>query len=259
MSSNYLEVRFKDRTAIVQLNRPEKRNALNSEMASAIKQAFEALNTREDIRSIVIKGHQEAFCAGADLQYLQKLQAFSREENEADSRNLKEMFQTIYNSPKVTIAQVEGPALAGGCGLTAVCDYVFASPNAMFGYTESKIGFIPAIVMVYVLRKFGEGLSRHYLMSGKVIGAEEAQKIGWVFQVLPQEELEEKVLEFANQLALKSSGQSIQGIKEMIAKVQELTLEDALEYAVKSNAIARETRDCKSGIQSFLEKKKILW
>lgn len=259
METNYLEISIYHRTAIVQLNRPEKRNALNREMASALMQVFEELNDRKDIRAIVIKGHKEAFCAGADLQYLQQLQNFSRKENEEDSHNLKEMFDAIYKSPKVTIAQVDGPALAGGCGLTAVCDYVFASPNALFGYTESKIGFIPAIVMVYVLRKYGEGLSRHYLMSGKVIGAVEAQKLGWVFQVVPEKELEEKVLEFAHQMALKCSGHSIQGIKEMIANIQDLSLENALEYAVKSNAIARETDDCRSGIQSFLEKKKIIW
>lgn len=259
MSSDYLHYSIEGRNAIVQLNRPEKRNALNKEMAEALKDVFIELNETKEVRCIIIKGHQDAFCAGADLAYLKQLRANSRQENEADSRNLQEMFDCIYRSPKVVMAQVEGPALAGGCGLTAVCDYVFATPEAKFGYTESKIGFVPAIVMVYVLRKFGEGPSRHYFLSGKVIDAKEAKQLGWVFEMVPSEEISNHVLSFANKLASRSSADSIAKIKEMISHVQDNPLNLALEYAVQMNALARETEDCKKGINSFLEKKKLSW
>ena len=139
----------KDRIGFITLNRPEKRNALSFELIAEMKNAFNQADKDERVKVIVLRANGETFCAGADLDGLQKLQNFSREENLEDSRHLKELFYKIYTLNKVVIAQVQGHALAGGCGLAIVCDFVYAVPEAKFGYTEVKIGFVPSIVMVF--------------------------------------------------------------------------------------------------------------
>ena len=138
-----------DRVGYITLNRPEKRNALSGEMVTELKAAFAKADEDESVKVIVLKASGEAFCAGADLAYLQQLQKFSLEENVKDSNHLKDLFLQIYQLKKVVIAQVQGHALAGGCGLATICDFVFAIPEAKFGYTEVKIGFIPALVSVF--------------------------------------------------------------------------------------------------------------
>jgi methylglutaconyl-CoA hydratase len=158
--SNLVQYEVKDRVGYITLNRPEKRNALSYEMVSEIKLAFMNAEADKECKVIVIKGSGEAFCAGADLAYLQKLQTNTFDENLADSRHLMELFQFIYHSKKVVISQINGPALAGGCGLASVCDFSFATPESTFGYTEVKIGFVPAIVMVFLVRKVAEKNAR---------------------------------------------------------------------------------------------------
>ena len=146
----------KDRVGYITLNRPEKRNALSSELVTALKEAFATAKNDRDVKVIVLKANGESFCAGADLAYLQQLQQFSFQENLADSNHLKDLFLQIYQLEKVVVAQVQGHALAGGCGLATICDFVFAVPEAKFGYTEVKIGFIPALVSIFLIRKIGE-------------------------------------------------------------------------------------------------------
>src|SRR5689334_9069020 len=161
----------------ITLSRPEKRNALSFELVSELKAAFTALEMDATVKIIILKAQGEAFCAGADLGYLQQLQHFSFEENLADSNHLKELFLQIYTLKKVVIAQVQGHALAGGCGLATVCDFSFTVPEAKFGYTEVKIGFIPAIVMIFLLRKIGEARSKQLLLSGELITADDAMRL----------------------------------------------------------------------------------
>jgi methylglutaconyl-CoA hydratase len=163
-----------DQTASITLNRPEKRNALSPELVTELKNAFNKAEQDAAVKVVVLKANGESFCAGADLGYLQQLQNFSFEENLADSNHLKEFFLKIYTLNKVVIAQVQGHALAGGCGLAAVCDFTFAVPEAKFGYTEVRIGFIPALVSVFLIRKLGEQKARHLLLTGEIIKAEAA-------------------------------------------------------------------------------------
>ena len=148
-----VEYEAKDRIGFLTLNRPTKRNALNHELVTELLLGFQKAASDDSVKVIVLRANGETFCAGADLVYLQQMQKFSYEENLSDSLQLKELFLQIYTSKKVVIAQVQGAALAGGCGLITVCDFVFAVPEAKFGYTEVKIGFVPAIVMVFLLRK----------------------------------------------------------------------------------------------------------
>src|SRR5690606_37115012 len=175
-----IDLQIHDRVARITLNRPEKRNALNDEMASKLHDILRELQANPEVRALIIKGAGEAFCAGADLGYLQKLQNNSFEENLADSNSLMQMFKALYHFKGISIAQVEGPALAGGCGLAGLCDFTFASEKAVFGYTEVKIGFIPAIVSVFLGPKIGENKAVEMLLSGKLYNAEESLKMGLI-------------------------------------------------------------------------------
>jgi methylglutaconyl-CoA hydratase len=254
-----IEYSTSNRIGYITLNRPEKRNALSFELVQELKDAFGRAAKDDSVKIIVLRAQGEAFCAGADLAYLQNLQTFSYEENLADSNHLKELFYQIYTLPKVVIAQVQGHALAGGCGLASVCDFSFAVPEAKFGYTEVKIGFIPAIVMVFLIRKIGEGKARQLLLSGDVIKSDEALTLGLINKIVSREKLEEEVLTFAQQLITSNSSQSMMLTKKMIAEVQSLSLNDALSFASASNAQARGSEDCKRGIAAFLNKEKIAW
>lgn len=249
----------KDRIGFITLNRPDKRNALSFELITELKNAFDQADSDERVKVIVLKANGETFCAGADLDGLQKLQNFSREENLQDSRHLKELFYKIYTLNKVVIAQVQGHALAGGCGLATVCDFVYAVPEAKFGYTEVKIGFVPAIVMVFLIRKIGEQRSKHLLLSAELISGESAIQFGLVNKIVERENLESAVVEFANKLIKNNSGQSMSLTKRMIGEVQSMKLEDALAYAAEKNAEARASDDCKKGIRAFLNREDLNW
>lgn len=241
------------------LNRPEKRNALSSELVRELTKAFEQAEADPTVKVIILKAEGETFCAGADLAYLQQLQHFTFEENLADSNQLKELFLKIYTLKKVVIAQVQGHALAGGCGLATVCDFVFAVPDAKFGYTEVKIGFIPALVAVFLIRKIGEQRARQLLLSGDLIRAEEAYSLGLITKIIEAQDLEPTVIKFATRLIQTNSGQSMQSTKQLIAQVQALPLAEALSQAARMNAQARGTEDCKRGIAAFLNKQEIKW
>lgn len=249
----------KDRIGYITMNRPEKRNALNQEMVDALKDAFAQASADEGAKVIVLRAKGEAFCAGADLEYLKQLQNFTFEENLTDSQNLMSLFRQIYTLPKVVIAQVEGSALAGGSGLVTVCDFAFAVPEAKFGYTEVRIGFIPAIVATFLLRKIGEGRAKELLLTGRLILSQEAAQLGMITRVVEKSMIEKEVEAFALQLVNQTAAQSLATTKLLISEVQDLPLDEALEFAARENAKARATEDCKKGIDSFLQKKELKW
>jgi len=248
-----------NRIGYITLNRPEKRNALNSQMVTELKQAFNQASDDESCKVIVLRANGPAFSAGADLAYLQQLQKNSFEENYADSSHLKELFEQIYWHKKLVIAQVEGHAIAGGCGLATVCDFVFSVPEASYGYTEVKIGFVPAIVMFFLLRKVNEKTAKKLLLTGSVFSADKALEYDLINEVVAQEKIEEVVNAFASKLVAQCSADSLALTKEMIANIQSMEGHEALDYAAKSNARARESADCKRGIAAFLNKEKINW
>jgi methylglutaconyl-CoA hydratase len=170
-----------------------------------------------------------------------------------------QLFHQIYTLKKVVVAQVQGHALAGGCGLASICDFAFAVPEAKFGYTEVKIGFLPAIVSVFLLRKIGEARTKHLLLTGDVITAQVALEFGLVNFLASKEELAEKVRTFARRLCVENSAQSMGTTKEMLARIPEMPLEESLRYAAQMNAEARGSNDCRRGIAAFLNKEKITW
>jgi methylglutaconyl-CoA hydratase len=247
------------RVATLILNRPEKRNALSAELVSEMTAAMVQLNANDEVKVIVLRSADKPFCAGADLSYLAKLRDFSLAENEADSQALRRLFDLIYLSPKIVISQVEGPALAGGCGLATLADLCFATPEATFGYTEVKIGFIPALVMVYLREKIGGGVLRDLMLTGRVITADEAFNLGLVQRLVSTDNITSIVNQTAQELCESTSQQAVASIKEMLKTIPSMSRDQALDYAAKQNAVARGSEDCRKGIDAFLQKQPLKW
>ncbi len=258
-ATEFVRYEVTERVGYITLARAEKRNALNHEVVSELKWAFATAEDDENCKVVVLRAEGKVFCAGADLEYIQQLQKNDYHENLLDSTHLMELFRLIYTLKKVVIAQVHGHVIAGGCGLAAICDFGFTVPEAKFGYTEVKIGFIPAIVKVFLLRKIGEARAKQLLLTGDLISAEEAERYGLVNYVVPAPELEARVFAFAQKLCTENSRQSMEVTKEMIARVQGMGLEDGLQYAAEMNAVARSSEDCQRGIAAFLNKEALKW
>lgn len=259
MNSNLVLYEVNDRIGYITLNRPEKRNALSFELIDALKQTFSRAQKDETCKIVVLQARGDAFCAGADLAYLMQLQQNTYEENLTDSRHLMELFQILSTFPKIIISKVNGAALAGGCGLATVTDFCFASPESSFGYTEVKIGFIPALVMVFLTRRVSGSVARKLLLTGEIISASEAKKLQLITDVVEPDRLDSFIHQYATGLAKNTSPQSVATIKQMLLEIQQKTLEEGLEYAAEMNARARGEADCKKGIASFLNKEKIIW
>jgi methylglutaconyl-CoA hydratase len=259
MLSNLVLYSVADRIATISLNRPEKKNAFNPELVTALTAALLQASDDEEVKLIVLKAVGDVFSAGADLAYLQQLQQNSHEENVADSDNLKTLFTTIYYLPKVVIAQVEGHAIAGGCGLATVCDITFAVPEAKFGYTEVKLGFVPAIVSCFLIRKTSETIAKKILLTGDLFSAEEALAYNLITYVTNREEIDLKVSEFAKRLCDSASGNSLMVTKQLIGQTTNPGLERSLALAVQINARVRESEDFKRGIAAFISKEQIKW
>lgn len=250
---------IEQRIATISINRPEKRNALNPELVTLLTETLLKASEDDEVKVIVLKANGATFSAGADLAYLQQLQKNSYEENLADSERLKRLFTTIYYLPKIVIAQVEGHAIAGGCGLATVCDIIFSVPEASFGYTEVKLGFVPAIVSCFLVRKTSETIAKRILLTGELFSAEQALNYGLITFLSKAEEIELKVKEFALGLCTEASSNSLMVTKQLIGQTTNPQLEKSLSLAVQINARVRESEDFKKGIAAFISKEKISW
>lgn len=248
-----------NRIATITLNRPEKRNALNPELVASLTSFLVKAGNDDAVKVIVLKANGTAFSAGADLAYLQQLQHNTYKENLADSNHLKTLFTTILYLPKIVIAQVEGHAIAGGCGLATACDIIFAVPDASFGYTEVKLGFVPAIVSCLLMRKTSETIAKHILLTGELFSADAALKFNLITFVTERKEINQKVTDYALSLCNHSSANALKVTKQLINETTYAGLEESLTLAVKINAKVRESDDFKKGIASFLNKEKIKW
>lgn len=255
----FIKLVDKDRITHITIDRVDKKNALNEVVVKELKNAFQHAEDNSSTKVIILKAEGDVFCAGADLEYLQKLQNNTYEENLEDSTNLMELFKQIYNCPKPIIAQVQGHAIAGGCGLISVCDFVFAVPEALFGYTEVRLGFVPGIVMPFLIKRVGVASARELLLSGNLIEAEEAMFFKLITHVADEDVLQDEVAEFANRLVVKNSSTSMEMTKNLFKEVESMNFNDALNHAAKSNAKARETEDFKKGVGGFLKKEKVEW
>jgi methylglutaconyl-CoA hydratase len=241
------------------LHRPDKRNALSADLVAALRDALGDAEADAGVRVVVLTGAGKAFSAGADLAALEALQTASAEDNLADSRHLADLFTAIYRHPKPIVAKVNGHAIAGGCGLAAVCDFSLVASHARLGFTEVRIGFVPAIVSVFVLRKLGEAAARDLMLRGGLISADEAAAAGLVTRAVPADDLDDAVDALAHELATETSATAVTLTKRLLADVPGMGLDEAVAHAVQLNALARSTDDCRAGIASFLNKTDPPW
>jgi methylglutaconyl-CoA hydratase len=249
-----------DRAARITLDRPDRRNSLDDVMIAELASAFAAAGRDPAVRVVLLTGAGDVFCAGADLAYLSTLQGNDLEENRMDSGRLASLFRQIYELRKPVIAVVNGPALAGGCGLAAVCDFVVASrERATFGFPEVRIGFIPAIVTIFLVKRIGEGRAREMILRGHTVSAEEAGRLGLASAVVPHDELESSAAALAEELSTRCGPTAMGLSKELLARLGGLSTHEALEVAGNMNAAARMTAECKKGIAAFLDKRSLRW
>ena len=241
------------------LDRPEVRNALSAELVERLTGALVEAGRDDGVRVVVLTGSGKAFSAGADLAALQALGTASAEANLRDSETLARLFETIYTLPKPVVAKVQGHAIAGGCGLAAVCDVSLAAEGAKLGFTETRIGFVPAIVSVFVVRKLGEAAARDLLLRGRLIDAAEAERIGLVTRAVAPAELDAETDALCHELATETSASAVALTKRLLADVPSMGVAEGLSYAARLNALARSTDDCRAGVAAFLAKEDPPW
>src|SRR6266446_7075733 len=257
MTYKTLQLAFDSGVATLTLNRPDKRNAISYELIEDLIRALEEVKNSA-VRTLILTGAGKAFCSGMDLDDLKSLIGRTPEQNLEDSRKMVSLFRSLYEFPKLTIAAVNGAAIAGGTGLALLCDFTLAVPEAKFGYTEVRIGFVPAIVSTFLLRQVGEKIARDLLLTGRIIGAEEAQRIGLVNEIVSPENLLSRAGELAAQL-MENSPASLRYTKRLLSDAARAELDAQINAAVRENAAIRETADFREGVTSFLEKRKPKW
>jgi methylglutaconyl-CoA hydratase len=252
-----LTLAYEGPVAVITLNRPEKRNAISYELIDDVLGALAEIE-QSAAQIVILTGSGKAFCSGMDLDNLRSITGRSAEDNRADSATMAKLFRTLYEFPRVTIAAVNGPAIAGGCGLATLCDFTLASTEAKFGYTEVRIGFVPAIVSTFLLRQVGEKQARDLLLTGRIISAEEALRLGLASEVVAAEKLQERARELASSL-LQNSPASLLATKRLLKRYSSEELDRQIDAAVDENARIRTTDDFREGVTSFLEKRSPRW
>jgi methylglutaconyl-CoA hydratase len=243
--------------AKITLNRPEKRNALSFQLVAELIDALDEVQ-RSAAQILILTGAGKAFCAGMDLEELKTLTGKPHAENVADSKKMARIFRRLYEFPKPTIAAVNGAAIAGGTGLATMCDFTLAVPEAKFGYTEVRIGFVPAIVSSILVWQVGHKTARDLLLTARIFDAAEAYRLGLVNEVVGTEQLVKRARELAMQL-MENSPSSLQLTKKLINGFISAQLDAQIEQAVEENARIRQTADFREGVASFLEKRKPRW
>ena len=243
--------------ALITLNRPEKRNALSATMIGELMGALESVESSKE-QVAIITGAGKAFCAGMDLDALKALAAQSPEQNLADARRTAALFRRLWSFPKPLIAAVNGAALGGGCGIATLCDFTLAAPEAKFGYTEVRIGFIPALVSVFLERQIGEKLARDIFLTGRLFDATEAKAMGLVTRIVRSEELAHAARELAGTLMVNSPS-AVQATKRLLVRASEAEIDRRIELAVAASAAIRNTADFREGLSAFLEKRQPRW
>ena len=243
------------RVATVFLNDPERRNPLSPEMVGGLLEALEALEADPEVRVVVLTGKGRAFSAGADLAFLEKVTELGAEENYHHSLSLMRLFHRLYTFPKPTVAAVNGPAVAGGAGLALASDLVVMDEEAQMGFTEVRIGFVAALVSVLLTRAVGEKVAKDLLLTGRLLGAEEAKALGLVNRLSAPGKALEEARALAEEVAANAPT-SLRLTKELLLALPGMGLEEGFRLAALANAWVRETGDLKEGIRAFFERRK---
>ena len=257
MDYKTIQLAFDAGIATITLNRPDKRNAISFELIDDLRRALDEVE-KSPARVLILTGAGKAFCSGMDLENLKALLGRSPEQNLKDSETMVGLFRSLYEFSKISIAAVNGAAIAGGTGLALLCDFTLAVPDANFGYTEVRIGFVPAIVSTFLLRQIGEKQARDLLLTGRIFTADEAYRMGLINEIMPPEKLIDRARELAAQL-MENSPTSLRLTKRLLSDHARAELDAQIETAVRESAAIRATADFREGISSFLEKRKPRW
>jgi methylglutaconyl-CoA hydratase len=252
-----IEVTSSKGVQTITLNRPEKRNALNPELIDELTQVFHDAE-HCDCGVVILTGAGSAFCAGLDMEQLATMTARTKEQHRIDSENMARVLRTLYEFPKPIIAAVNGPAIAGGMGLATLCDFTYAVPEARFGFTEVRVGFVPAIVASFLLRQVGEKRTRELLLSGRMLKADEACRMGLITRIVQPEDL----LGEANALAqslLMNSPEAMRAVKMLLTSHSRNQLDEEIEDAIAANAHQRSSEDFREGVRAFLAHRRADW
>ena len=257
MDYKSIEILESGQIRTITLNRPERRNAMTPEMQMELIDALEEA-AQSDCRVLVLAGAGDAFCAGLDLSALQAMQDKGAAEHRTDAERIARLFLALYDMPMPTIATVHGAAIAGGAGLATICDFTLATPTAKFGFTEVRIGFVPALVSAFLTLQIGDRLSRDLLLTGRIVDAAEAHRIGLVNEIVAAEKFAEKLQALADVL-IANSPESLKATKRLMATQNKAWLDAAVAAGLEANALSRETADFREGVAAFLEKRKPVW
>jgi methylglutaconyl-CoA hydratase len=241
----------------ITLNRPERRNAMTKEMQMELISVMEG-SVAKDCCGLILTGAGDAFCSGLDLSELQTMCDKTAAEHRTDAERIARLFLTLYELPLPTIAAVNGPAIAGGTGLATLCDFTLATPAARFGYTEVRIGFVPALVSAFLALQIGDKQCRDLLLTGRLFGAQEALDLGLINEIVESGDLVSRAMALAKSL-LANSPMSLTATKRLLSAQNRPWLDTAIAAAMEANAQSRETPDFREGVSAFLEKRKPVW
>ncbi len=254
-----LKVEIDNHVARVVLDRPDVHNAFNDQLIKLVTDTFTDLGNRDDIRAIILAGNGKSFCAGADLNWMKRMVEYSHEQNVDDARAAAGMFLAIARCPKPVIARIHGAALGGGAGLAAACDIAIAVESAQFGFTEVKLGILPAVISPFVISRIGSARAREFFITGERFLAGVAQNIGLIQHVVAHEFALDALIESKISQILTSAPQAVAAAKELVFGVAARTLETSLDYTAETIARVRAGEEGQAGMKAFLERQKPPW
>jgi methylglutaconyl-CoA hydratase len=258
MPFQFLDSRREGPVEYLTLNRPDVRNAFNETVIAELTVWAETIAEDEDVRAVVLAGAGPAFCAGADLTWMTRMAAYTQAENVRDATAAAKMYSLIDRLPIALIGRIHGAALGGGAGLAAICDIVVAEDRTTFGFTEVKLGILPAIVSPYVLAKIGASAARELFLTGMRFDAARGKDIGLVHAVVPADQLDQRVADYVKEI-LSAGPEAIATAKELLRKIAERPVQDTIGLTADTIAARRASLEGQEGMRAFLEKRKANW
>jgi methylglutaconyl-CoA hydratase len=253
-----LELETHDRVARVWLNRPQVRNAFDGRMVTELRAALDDLAASDSVRVVVLGGRGPVFSAGADLEWMRKMADFEHDENVREASEMADLFHALHVHPKPVVARVQGAALGGGAGLVAACDIAVAADGTRFGFTEVRLGLVPAVISPYVLARIGESATRELFLTGQRFEADRAREIGLVRAVVPEADLDAAVDRLVREL-LQAGPRALAEAKALLHEVAGRGVEEVREKTVERIAAIRASPEGQEGLRAFLEKRKPRW